>query len=150
MAKTAEELRIKRLRELSPKSHHAMIILSVLIIAHACVPLLLWSFGFGGAHKEALLSFSLIASPLITFFGFIWLGEYLQTLEKTLGVLRTAITAASVTAYLVLLALTIFIAGQQTQFPLQEQLVNSFTTIMGVLIAFYFGASAYTQKKSGT
>ncbi len=151
----AEKLRQERreitgemnLQQLRDASHTQIPALFAAITIAAVLPLLLWTFLFDQQYTETLLSFSLIATPLVTFFGFIWIGEFLKELEPSLGVLRTALTASIASEYFVLLALTIFLAGEANQFPLQQQLVNSFTAIAGVVFAFYFGGAAYNQGK---
>lgn len=127
-----------------------MLLLFVGIILTAVVPLSLMSLDFFSELKDMLLTFTLIATPLVSFLGFIWLGEAFLYLEPSLGVFRTAITAAVITEYFVLLALSIFLADQTTTNILQEKLVDNFTTIVGVVIAFYFGSSAYAYKVERT
>ena len=124
----------------------SMLALFAVIVLTAVVPLSLMSIGDFSEFKDILLSFALIATPLITFLGFIWLGKAFLKLEPSLGVFRTAITAAVITEFFVLLALSIFLADETAMLPIQEKLVDNFTTIMGVVIAFYFGSSAYTYK----
>ncbi len=124
----------------------SMAILFVVIVATAVVPLLLVSVDFFSELKDILLSFTLIATPLIAFLGFVWLGEVFINIEPSLGVFRTAITASVIIEYFVLLAISIFLADQTVTLPLQEKLVDNFTTIVGVIIAFYFGSAAYTYK----
>ena len=84
----------KTLGDLRKESRRQIVVLFVSMVLAAVVPLLLWDFAFAEKYTEALLSFSLIATPLVTFFGFIWIGEYLQRIEPTFGVVRTALTAS--------------------------------------------------------
>jgi len=60
--------------------------------------------------------------------------------------MRTAITAAIVTVYLVLVGLVAFMTkGPKELLPITETMLTSFTSIVGVVLTFYFGASAYIQ-----
>jgi hypothetical protein len=50
--------------------------------------------------------------------------------------------------YLIIVALVAFIKhGYEQIAPITQTMVTSFTTIVGVVVAFYFGASAYVQTK---
>jgi cytochrome bd-type quinol oxidase subunit 2 len=89
----------------------------------------------------------LVTVAVVTFFGF--LNEAENVDERSM---RRAIAASVVMVYLVLLATVIFwveIPGDpKTKLPdVTQTMLTHFTTIMGVVIAFYFGASAYIDKK---
>lgn len=94
------------------------------------------------------LSLALIATALITFFGFLWRGKDDPGLDE--GDMRTAITVSVVTVWPVLVSLAAFLPEQTPGGQLPEitnTMLTSFTTITGVVIGFYFGASAYVQGK---
>lgn len=100
-------------------------------------------------NVRAPLAFCVIAAALITFFwvlsGSTGSGAGLPSED---GVLRKAIAASLVVEYLVLVGTFAFWGGAtEALAPLTQQLVTSFTTIIGVVIAFYFGASAYVEAK---
>ena len=64
--------------------------------------------------------------------------------------LRTAITVSIVTVYLVLVSLVAFFQarGEGDELPrLTETMLTSFTTIVAIIVPFYFGTSAYVQVK---
>ena len=62
--------------------------------------------------------------------------------------MRSAIAGALVIEYLVLLATVAFFRESPEQLnPLTQTMVNNFTTLVGIVIAFYFGSSAYAQVK---
>ena len=61
--------------------------------------------------------------------------------------LQTAIAASTVTVYFVVLAMAIFLSKGEEQTPISEQLVSSFTTVVSVVTAFYFGSSAYERTR---
>lgn len=63
--------------------------------------------------------------------------------------MRFAIAGAVVIEYLVLVAVVAFFREAPDKVhPLTETLISNFTTIVGIVIAFYFGSSAYVQAKS--
>ena len=113
----------------------------------AVTGLLVWSFLFSGSH-DVVLALTAILIALVTFFGFMTLGHSLGggwALNK--GGMRTAITASVVTVYFFVLALAVFVSSPQEQRPIADSLITSFTTIMAVVIAFYFGSTAYVQTR---
>ena len=64
--------------------------------------------------------------------------------------LRIAITGSVTTMYLALVGFGAFMHIPATgiqQAPLAQSLVVSFTSVVGVVIAFYFGTSAYLESK---
>ena len=103
----------------------------------------LWGFTFPGIF----LSLALVATAVISFFGFLWhgIGEDPGLDEEDM---RTAITVSVVTVYLVLVGLVAFFPEQTPggQLPaITNTMLTSFTAIVGVVVPFYFGASAYVQ-----
>jgi hypothetical protein len=93
------------------------------------------------------LSLALVATAVITFFGFLWRGGN----EPPGGEedMRTAITVSIVTVYLVLIGLVAFLpeVPNQGQLPaITSTMLTSFTAIVGIVVPFYFGASAYVEK----
>ena len=62
------------------------------------------------------------------------------------GVLRGAIATAIVVQYLVLVGIVAFFGrGPEQLPPITQTMISSFTTIVGVVVAFYFGSSAYVE-----
>lgn len=95
------------------------------------------------------LSTALILIAVITFFGFMWMGEILGgewALNR--GGMRIAITVAIVTVYLVLMTYVVFFRFGADLPPLTSNLLTSFTTIVAIVIPFYFGTSAYVHAKA--
>jgi hypothetical protein len=102
----------------------------------------------GKAIRDSLyLNLTLIFVALITFFGFLMRGEAKggnSLIDK--GGMRTAITATVITVYLVLVGMVAFMVTAPEKMPtITTTMLTNFTTIVGVVIAFYFGASAYIQ-----
>jgi hypothetical protein len=105
-------------------------------------------------HPRAYLTAILFAVSIITFFGFLRAGTGPNgSLDET--VLRTAITVAVVSVYLILVSIVAFwsyerdvdAAAVEELAPLAQTMVNNFTTIVGVVIAFYFTSAAYVEGK---
>lgn len=92
----------------------------------------------------------MIAAASITFF---WLvSDMRPALSKITfdeGALRRAIAGSIVVEYLVLVGVVAFWeGGPETLPPITQALITSFTTVVGVVIAFYFGSSAYVEAKT--
>jgi hypothetical protein len=62
------------------------------------------------------------------------------------GAVRTTIALSLVVEYIVLIGIvSTFISGPKELPGITQTMISSFTTIVGVVIAFFFGASAYVQ-----
>jgi hypothetical protein len=108
------------------------------------------------------LAIALVATGCLGFVGLLALPQKAKPWTISEGVMRTTIAGTFVLVYLALLAQVAFwvptsanatstlpnAAATQNAFNITESLVTSFTTLMGAIIAFYFGASAYVQKGS--
>jgi hypothetical protein len=58
--------------------------------------------------------------------------------------MRTAMAGAIVVEYLALVGtLAFFVQGEMP--PIAQTMITNFTTVVGIVIAFYFGASAFVQ-----
>jgi hypothetical protein len=88
-----------------------------------------------------------VGTAATCFFGLLILTqtkdeEWVLT-EETM---RTAIAGTIVVVYLVLVGIVAFFVVGPTNLPgITQTMVTNFTTIVGIVIAFYFGASAYVQ-----
>lgn len=68
--------------------------------------------------------------------------------ENSESKLRSAIAGAVVVQYLVLVGtVACFENGPDKLPPITQTLITSFTTIVGIVIAFYFGSSAYVAAR---
>ena len=96
---------------------------------------------------SVFLNITVICVALVTYFGFLMFGQARGgewAINK--GGMRTAITASVVTVYLVLVGLVAFLTkGPDELLPITATMLTSFTSIVGVVVAFYFGSSAYVQ-----
>jgi uncharacterized membrane protein (DUF485 family) len=119
----------------------------VVIIAFVLEFVTAW-MGFG--QSRVFRSIGLIAVALITFYGFLLRGLRRDALldEKDI---RTAITVSVLAVYLVLVGIVAFYSGSDKAReldPLTSTMITSFTAIVGIVVPFYFGTSAYVQVKS--
>ncbi len=88
------------------------------------------------------LSIMMVGVALISFFGFLKLDRASGVDERSM---RLAIAASLIIVYLALLSTFAFWREGRELSKAAEPLLNHFTTITGLVIAFYFGASAYTE-----
>jgi len=98
--------------------------------------------GFG------VLSAGIVATAIVTFFGFLRLTPDSPTGISD-GSLRSAIAASTVVTYLVFVGSAGFFQAKEPLPEVSRLLLTSFTTTVGVIIAFYFGASAYVAARTG-
>ncbi len=103
-------------------------------------------------HNIKFLSFATIAVAFITFFGLLHIGmQAKQSSSLTDQDMRTAITASIIVTYLAITGMAAFFGGnfaEQMLPPISEMLLTNFTTVVGIVIAFYFGSTAYLDKKN--
>jgi hypothetical protein len=86
-----------------------------------------------------------VGTGVITFFGLVILCQTGEERWKITGEsMRTAIAGAIVVEYLALVGtLAFFVQGEMP--PIAQTMITNFTTVVGIVIAFYFGASAFVQ-----
>jgi len=99
-----------------------------------------------GLEPSQVFPLAVGAIGIITFFGFAWVtnetgGQYALHKEG----MRLAIVASVIVVDLVLVTTAPFLQNQSDPGDIFASLVNQFNTIVGVVVAFYFGASAYVQ-----
>ena len=92
---------------------------------------------------RAILSLMMIAVGLIPFYGVMGLGLSNRDRSLSKQEIRLAIVIAIITMYLVMVGTVTFFTSGKDLPPITETILNHFTTVVGVLIAFYFGATAY-------
>lgn len=88
-----------------------------------------------------------VGTAATCFFGLLILtqtnDEKWTLTEETM---RTAIAGTIVVVYLVLVGIVAFFVVGPKELPgITQTMVTNFTTVVGIVIAFYFGASAYVQ-----
>jgi hypothetical protein len=121
-----------------------IVVMMVLIVGVVFIGVGLYVFApilWGFTSPGIFLSLALVAAAVITFFGFLWYGV-------DAGSMRTAITVSVVTVYLILVGLVAFLPEQNpgSQLPaITNTMLTSFTAIVGIVVPFYFGATAYVE-----
>lgn len=123
--------------------------LAGILILIAVLGSALWSFfprNIANANLDFILGATAFAIGVSTFFGVTGLNRSPQdppflTDER----LRTAIACALLMSYLYMVTFTTFVANALQVGEVTKTFVESFSSVMGITIAFYFGASAATQ-----
>ena len=93
----------------------------------------------------AFLSISVAAIGLITFFG--TLTFCFEVTADTAGKIRTAITITCMTIYFVIVGIVTFYPFDHLVSEITKTMLTSFTAIVGVVVGFFFGASAYLRAR---
>jgi hypothetical protein len=94
----------------------------------------------GISSSLAFLSSALALIGLVTYFGILS-----QTGVNEAG-LRAATASAVLTVYLVLVGEVAFFRSPNETPELTKSMLTHFTTVVGIVAAFFFGASAYVEK----
>jgi len=146
----------RRARRIAAGRRWVILLGSVLaIVVLICLALYFGSSHIGFTGPNVFLTGAVIATALISFYGFLWHG--LEDGELGVGDMRTAITVAVVSVYLVLIALVAFLnlpnppPGEPPPepLPITSTLLTSFTGAVTEIVAFYFGATAFVQTRIG-
>ena len=96
--------------------------------------------------SKSMLVITPIVLAYITFFGFMSISQAIGgewSLNR--GGMRGAITTTIIVVYFFIISMAIFNTYQGEVPPYMQTITENFTTTMGIVIAFYFGASAYVQ-----
>ena len=130
--------------------------LGIIIITVALAGTFCWDWINNSTGDDTLLALTSFLIGAITFFGIaggVDLRRGRQSLTK--GRMRTAIAASIVITYLFVLSLALFLQPPKPTSasdtspaqinPITEAFMNSFTNVVGVPVAFYFGASAVAE-----
>lgn len=106
-------------------------------------------------HTRTPLAVAIVATAVLSFVGLLAIRQSPQGEWKIEEAdMRTAIAGTIVIEYLVLVATVAFLPelpnteGRAETLPaLTQTLISNFTYMVGVVIAFYFGASAYVEAR---
>lgn len=109
--------------------------------------LLLFAASIGGAvsgvgPSRAWLQFGVGAIALVTFFSFFWAGPP-HSSERV----RNAIACSMIVTYLILVVTLLFFHIKGEVPEITRSLLTNFTTTIGIVIASYFGATAFIDAK---
>ncbi len=121
--------------------------LAILDLAICILGFYLWGWVIS-PRSSAVLTITVFAVALATFFGSLALGQTPgQEWKPNNADLRNAITISVIITHFLILATYIFLDAPDEQSQLTQSLLANLTTIVGVVIAFYFGSVAYVQVK---
>jgi hypothetical protein len=131
------------------------IAIAVFLIVMIGIALHIFYTNRGSSSASIFLSAALVATAVITFFGFLW-GGIGEDNSLSPDVMRMAITVSVVTVYLVLMGLVAFFSLPQgtpgqpitNELPaITQTMLTSFTAIVAIIVPFYFGTTAFLQAK---
>lgn len=126
-------------------SADAVVLVGCLVVTVAAASILTTGYG----STRGAIVFAVVLTALIAFFGFLWIGIWQQPVKiLTDQSMRTAIAAATVLGYLVMVGMGVWFpatAGESSTTAIA--LLTNFTAIVGVVVAFYFGSTAYVDAK---
>ena len=118
--------------------------MAFIVILVNCIALILAYY-----TKATTFPIALIATGVVAFVSLVLLCEGdspgRSLTEQTM---RTAVSGTMVLVYLVLISYSTFNLVPEQQSPLAGTLITNFSAIVGVVIASYFGASAYVQARN--
>ncbi len=100
----------------------------------------------GSVNGFGIVSAAVVATAIITFFGCLRLTA-LSRAGVSDSSLRSATAAAAIVTYLVFVGAGSFFRGSNEMPEMAKLLLTSFTATVGVIIAFYFGSSAYVAAR---
>ncbi|MBN2117530.1 MAG: hypothetical protein JW730_13215 [Anaerolineales bacterium] len=93
--------------------------------------------------SNAALSLMLVSVGLVTFYGTMGMGITNRHRRLSKYDIRLAIVISLITVYIVLVGTVVFFTKGGDLPPIAQTMITHFTTVVGVMIAFYFGAEAY-------
>jgi formate hydrogenlyase subunit 4 len=122
-----------------------LILLAGGVILIALAGPLVWSV-FLSENHDFVIGVTAFSVGVVTFFGIIGLSRSSQKQQMPpAGSLRTAIACSIVISYLFIVCFTTFVKTSDQTGGVTDWFMRSFSNVMSLTIAFYFGASAATQ-----
>jgi hypothetical protein len=119
--------------------------LAIILIIIAIVGPLLWSFRLV-PESDFVVSATAFSIGVMTFFGVTVLNRSTEDRRAFREEnLRTAIAASLVFNYLFIVCFTAFVRSAELAGAVTREFMQSFSQVISVTIAFYFGATAATQ-----
>ena len=137
------------------KNGTAIIWLGILDILIVAVGLIAWIYALEYEDVEKILPShsgavvliaAIFALASVTFFGIMsasqrCTGAWSRNMEGP----RLAIMASVLLVYFFLLGVNVFLYPPDEMSEITRALINNFTYVVGIVVAFYFGSSAYVQ-----
>lgn len=113
----------------------------------AVVGLYIWRFVLPIMY-DTILAMIAILLAFTTYFGFLSISQSIgEGMNSNTGTMRTAIASGILILYFFVISTSIFINRSGTMSDFMNSMISNFTTTIGVIIPFYFGASAYVQAR---
>lgn len=97
--------------------------------------------------------FAIIATGVLTFYGLLLHAVHHAPDARVQDRhIRSAIAAGLTSMYVVLVGYGVFIIKTEGQVidPIAQHLITSFSSVVGIVIAFYFGSSAFIESRTST
>jgi hypothetical protein len=115
--------------------------LVIIVITSTCV----WLDWFVGSPWP--LSVALVTTAILSFMSCIFMSEmHGRTWISEPSDIRATIAVSLIIEYAVLVGLVVPFTGGAERLPaITQTVITSFSSILGVIIAFFFGTSAYVQ-----
>ena len=120
-----------------------LLIASIIIVVIHIV--CLYKAGSTRDHYWFYAMFAILSTGLITFFGILLQNLDAEKRNVSEQGMRLAIAGLVASTYITLLAYSVFVTQKMELADFAENLVTNFTAIVGTVIAFYFGSSAYIE-----
>lgn len=125
-----------------------LLILGLVDIVVAIGGLYIWRFC---KPLDTVLAMIAILLAFVTYFGFMAISQSLgQGWASNIGSMRTAITSGILVFYFFILSISIFFSAAFKFSEFSQTMINNLTTNIGIIIPFYFGASAYVQAQAAS
>ena len=106
---------------------------------------------FKAVDLDFLVGMTAFSIAVVTFFGVLRLNRSApdQALIMDAERLRTALACSLVITYLYIVCFTTFVRSATETGGVTQSFIQSFSNVIGIAVAFYFGASAATQIFAG-
>ncbi len=119
-----------------------LIFLGIMDITIVICGFVIWKYN---QQLGSVLAVTAIVLGLTTYFGFVAISQSQNKKWATnIGSMRTAITSSVLAIYFFILSVSILLQPEALG-EFGKTMVNTFTTMVGIIIPFYFGASVYAQ-----
>lgn len=99
-------------------------------------------------NHPAYNAITIALTAIFTFFGMLIISSSFMESGISESAYRTAIASSLIIEYVLLVAITAFtkpLENNEQSNPISQTLISNFTVVIGIVLAFYFGASAYVE-----
>ena len=118
----------------------------ILVVAAAIVSTIAICVWLSSKETTYPIIFAAPATGVMAFFGILAILTENKAEPVSDATMRSAVAGALVIMYMVVVGFGIFTSkGYGGMSAMAQSLMTSFTSIVGIAVAFYFGSSAYVQ-----